>query len=195
MLTKDNIREIVSERRKHNDREDLAECSRAVQDAATRLAAFDGARWVACYLAQSKEVATARLIDESLSRGKRVCVPAWRADARCYGLAVLDRDTPLQAGPLRIPQPADPQWIEPATVDFVAVPGLAFDAGGGRVGHGGGHYDRLLAGSADTPYKVGLAFDFQIFDEVPTGPRDVLMDAVVTETRSMVVEDRQHARA
>jgi 5-formyltetrahydrofolate cyclo-ligase len=80
------------------------------------------------------------------------------------------------------------------------VPGLAFDAAGRRIGHGGGHYDRLLAslrtGAAERgpggaerrlehPPAVGLAFDFQVFDELPSSPDDVAVDVVVTESRTI----------
>ena len=63
------------------------------------------------------------------------------------------------------------------------MPGLAFDPHGGRLGHGKGHYDRLLASSVfDGAWKVGIGFDCQIVAKIPTGEHDVRMDAVVSET-------------
>jgi 5-formyltetrahydrofolate cyclo-ligase len=82
-----------------------------------------------------------------------------------------------------IPEPARPEWVE--AVDAIVVPGLAFDAGGGRLGHGGGHYDAMLAALGPGPARIGAAFDCQVVGNVPTGPRDERMDAVVTETRCL----------
>jgi len=67
-------------------------------------------------------------------------------------------------------------------VDLVVTPGLAFDSSGGRLGHGGGHYDRLLAGTTmQQAFKVGLALECQMVERVPMNARDIRLDAVVTE--------------
>ncbi|MCA9516375.1 MAG: hypothetical protein KC635_15645 [Myxococcales bacterium] len=68
-----------------------------------------------------------------------------------------------------------------AALAALVVPGLAFDAAGGRLGQGGGFYDRLLGGLATRPRLVGLAFAAQVVPSVPREAHDVLMDTVVTE--------------
>ena len=65
-------------------------------------------------------------------------------------------------------------------VEMLVVPGLAFDRSGGRLGRGGGYYDRALA-SVPVPFVCGLAYAAQIVDLVPTTELDVEMDAVATE--------------
>ena len=64
-------------------------------------------------------------------------------------------------------------------------PDVAYDRFGGRTGHGGGHIDRMLAGGGARLLKVGLGFDFQVFDRVPMGKTDVRLDVIVTETETM----------
>lgn len=64
-------------------------------------------------------------------------------------------------------------------IDGFIVPGIAFDANGARLGQGKGFYDRVL--SQVKSQKVGLAFQVQIVDRVPTNNNDILMDSVVTE--------------
>ena len=64
-------------------------------------------------------------------------------------------------------------------LDVLVVPALAFDRTGGRLGHGGGHYDRMLGSWAGL--KVGISFDFQVFDVVPMGSQDIPVDMVITE--------------
>ena len=65
--------------------------------------------------------------------------------------------------------------------DLVVVPGVAFDRRAGRLGHGRAYYDRLLVGVRSGTPLVGLAFECQMFPEVPMFARDVFLDAVVTE--------------
>ena len=64
--------------------------------------------------------------------------------------------------------------------DMLLIPLLAFDAAGGRLGYGGGFYDRTLAGLANR-YRLGCGFAVQQVDAVPVGPYDMRLDAVATE--------------
>lgn len=83
-----------------------------------------------------------------------------------------------------VPRPdrSAPHPIEPAAVDLVVVPGLAFTTGGDRLGQGGGWYDRFLSGVRPATAVVGVCFDEQLVDAVPTEPHDVRMTHVVTPT-------------
>jgi 5-formyltetrahydrofolate cyclo-ligase len=61
------------------------------------------------------------------------------------------------------------------------MPGLAFDSSGGRVGYGGGFYDRYISSLPnykDIP-KVAIAYDFQIVDEVPMNQYDIPVDRII----------------
>ncbi|HEY8899777.1 MAG TPA: 5-formyltetrahydrofolate cyclo-ligase [Chthoniobacterales bacterium] len=70
---------------------------------------------------------------------------------------------------------------KPGEADVVLVPGLAFDRDGGRLGRGGGFYDRFLADPAVRARRVAVAFADQIVERVPTEAHDVHVDAIVTE--------------
>lgn len=70
---------------------------------------------------------------------------------------------------------------DPATVDVVLVPGLAFTPMGDRLGQGGGWYDRFLAQVSDRCVTVGVCFAMQICAELPVEPHDVSLTYVVTE--------------
>ena len=88
-------------------------------------------------------------------------------------------------GPYGISEPDQESW-EPANlseVDLAVVPGLAFDPKGGRLGRGKGFYDRLLSHSEFRGIKVGLAWDWQVVDEVPCESHDSHMDLVVTPSK------------
>ena len=86
----------------------------------------------------------------------------------------------LKPGAFGILEPAfDPKRLgRPEDLGLAVVPGLGFDRRGGRLGRGEGYFDRFLA-EAKKAYKVGLAFEFQIVDEVPREAKDVSVDEVI----------------
>jgi len=86
----------------------------------------------------------------------------------------------LEVGPFGILQPAAD--AEPLVPDVLFVPLVGFTPALDRLGQGGGHYDRWLAEHPPT-LAVGLAWDAQVCDTLPTEPHDKPLDAVVTPTR------------
>lgn len=87
----------------------------------------------------------------------------------------------MQAGEqFGIGEPTGPEYTDLDHVEMIIVPGMAFDTMGNRMGRGRGFYDRLLK-STPNAYKVGVAFSFQMVEQVPVESFDVPMDAVVTE--------------
>lgn len=183
MKSKDEIRQLVREERAKLLPEWVREHSWLAQRALVALPEFRKARLVCCYLAINAEVETDLIVEMCWREGKHVCVPAFRKRMNMYGLAKLEKDTKLVAGNLKVMEPSDTEWADDGTVDFVVVPGVAFDACGGRVGYGKGYYDRILRGMTQNVFTAGLAFDFQIYDRVPMTREDVRLNVVVTEKR------------
>src|SRR4029079_12485020 len=72
--------------------------------------------------------------------------------------------------------------LQAADLDLVMVPGVAFDRHGARMGHGKGYYDKLLQHARLDAPLVALAFECQLFPEIPTAVHDVFMDKIITET-------------
>jgi 5-formyltetrahydrofolate cyclo-ligase len=111
-------------------------------------------------------------------RGQPLVIRAWR-----WG-------EPLAAGVwgIREPKPEAPQ-VDP---DVVLVPLLAFDRAGARVGYGGGYYDLTLARlRARKPVMaVGVAYAIQEIEQVPTTPRDAVLDLVLTEREVIDLRSR-----
>lgn len=83
-----------------------------------------------------------------------------------------------RAGEVRRPE----DDVVPTWADVVIVPGVAFTADGRRLGQGGGWYDRFLVGLRPDATTIGLAFEPQIVEDLPTEQHDVVLDCVVTET-------------
>jgi 5-formyltetrahydrofolate cyclo-ligase len=80
------------------------------------------------------------------------------------------------------PSPSAIPPVDPTSIDVVVVPGLAFTPAGERLGQGGGWYDRVLAQLRDDALTVGVCFEVQIVDAVPSEPHDVVLDVVISES-------------
>ena len=89
---------------------------------------------------------------------------------------------------VNIPQSpkADSDLHLPEAIDLVLVPALAFSRDRHRLGRGGGFFDRLLGGRGAGAFKLGVCFSFQVVDAMATEPHDVIMDAVVTESETLI---------
>lgn len=191
MTSKDNIRREIARQRRALDPALAERKSRRAQDRFVALPAFGKARRVAAYLAMAGEVYTDRILAAAWAAGKTACVPAYRTESGQYELAVIEENDAIMAGPWRTLEPARKQWIAIHDVDVIAIPGMAFDRHGHRLGRGGGHYDRMLASDAwqpaPGPTKVGLMFGFQLVEAVPAMKWDVNMDILVSEKESLRV--------
>jgi 5-formyltetrahydrofolate cyclo-ligase len=138
------------------------------------------------YAAGAEEPDPSRALVALRDRGAAILLPRVTGD-RLEVVAVEDLAA-LAPGYLGIPEPAGPAvaMFPPSDTAGLAVlvPGVAFDPQGGRLGQGGGHYDRQLAlfdGAATAPLLVGVAFTTQLVHEVPRTPHDRGVHLVVTE--------------
>ena len=144
------------------------------------------ARHLFVYVHFRSEVETLPLIEHCLAQGKTISVPVTlRNESRLLAVQITDPATQLQSGCFGIPEPTkkqiDQAQIEPAAIDVVVVPGSVFDTLGGRLGYGGGYYDRFLSQDAPQARRIGLAYTLQIAGQVPAEPHDQYMDMIITE--------------
>jgi 5,10-methenyltetrahydrofolate synthetase len=150
------------------------------------LRALRQSRVTLAYASFGTELDTRPLLRRVLDGGRLLVLPRVERVARRLALyQVRDLDADLQPGTWGIPEPVSERCrpVMPDEIDFVLVPGVAFDHHGGRVGHGGGYYDRLLAGwPPPMPPLVAAAFELQVVPAVPVLPTDHRVDLVVTES-------------
>ncbi len=93
----------------------------------------------------------------------------------------LDRQRDLEARRYGVPEPRSGMPIEPGELRAVLVPGLGFDRSGARLGRGAGFYDRYLPGIRPETLVIGVCFEVQVVERVPTEGHDRLVDTLVTE--------------
>jgi 5-formyltetrahydrofolate cyclo-ligase len=153
------------------------------------------------FLSTDLEIDTAPLLEAALEDNKKVFAPITTGQRLCFYRLFSPRG-PWREGPFHIREPAlpppgpsqsSPPALDPA--DFPALiilPGLAFDPLGGRLGHGGGFYDRFLANleapaAAPSYFLTGLCLETQILPHIPVDPWDRPMDALCTGKRFIVV--------
>ena len=181
---KQSLRATASERRRQQP--DKERFSRVILAALTGLPEFRRSTSPVLYVDVRDEVRTQPIIASTLAAVGPVILPYCQEnDLR---LCRVDQLGELAPGTYGILEPivalrkdADRQ-VDPAHVDLIVIPGVAFDRHGHRLGHGLGYYDRLLARVADSTTLVALAFDCQVFDNVPHEPHDVAVDIIVTES-------------
>lgn len=127
------------------------------------------------------EVSTDSLL-KKLFKKKKIIVPKLKSKGIClYELKDAGR---FKKGKFGIREPAvcipKKAWHE---IDVALIPGVAFDVSGHRIGFGGGHFDRFLKKLDCT--TIGLAYELQIIDKVPTHQYDVPVDFIITEKRTI----------
>ena len=125
------------------------------------------------------------LAERALTLGKALASPRVDLQSRMLSLhRVRDLSIDLAPGYRGIPEP---RTLCPAVaideIEWVLVPGVAFDIHGRRLGYGGGYYDRLLPLLPRAAPRIAGAFEAQLVDEVPAAPHDLSVDLIVTEAR------------
>lgn len=176
-------RQVLAKRDAINEATRLAK-SDAVWKRLVELEAFQMAPQALFYMTHGSEVDTALMRRMTRELGMAVAVPRSMPGAKSMQFHLLgeDEDGVLIPGAYGILQPSPETPLAVLTPDTVVlVPGAVFDRKGHRLGFGSGYYDRWLAGEGKGLVKVGLAFDEQVVDHVPTEAHDVDMDWVVSD--------------
>jgi 5-formyltetrahydrofolate cyclo-ligase len=167
---------------------DRQEKSAAIIERILRMPAMDNWKTLFIYVNFRSEVETLPLIRRCLESGQRVAVPLVDVgQSTMIALQVTDPEQDLHPGYYGIPEP-DPEktvLVAGKEIDAVVLPGSVFDLEGGRLGYGGGYYDRFLVNDAPQACRIGLAFELQVVEAVPLEPHDQRLDYLITEKRTI----------
>lgn len=159
--------------------------SQAICQRFAALPEYAAAGTVMVYVDARAEVRTRHFLPTALTHGKRVVVPYCLE--RELELFHLEDMQELALGMYKILEPRPElrglpgKRVDVPEVDLIMVPGVAFDRRGARMGHGFGYYDKLLEHARRETPLVALAYECQLFPEIPTAAHDIFMDKIVTE--------------
>ena len=189
MMTKDEYRELVKEQRKMLGIENIEMLSKVITDEYCSLDTYKESKVIMPYYSMDYEVNTKHLIEKAINDGKIVAVPKTYIDEIGNGYMMfvkINENTVFKKTHFGVMEPESDDIDVPEAdvkIDYI-MPGLAFDLRGGRIGYGRGYYDRYLM-VYDRPnlHKVAFAFDFQIFDEIPSDEYDKKYDMIISENR------------
>ncbi len=137
-------------------------------------AAFMMASNILMYHSLPDELSTLSFIDKWATQ-KSFFLP--RVNGVNLDILPYDRSR-LALGAFHIEEPQGDNLSSIDDIELIIVPGVAYDKQGNRVGRGKGYYDRLLNNTKAT--KIGIAYDFQLVDEIEAEPHDVKVDVVIT---------------
>ncbi len=167
--TKKGLRGEMREKLLSQSAEELAAKSLLIRGKLLKEELFKKAACVCFYVSLPREVDTSAMIEDALAMGKRVVVPLSDLENKEIKLYQIKGRSGLTRS------------VTMEEVDCVIVPGLAFDKRNNRVGRGGGFYDRFLWQFRSEIPKIGLAFSFQVVQEVPHESHDVPLDLILTD--------------
>lgn len=183
---KKEFRKKVINLRKEKDKDFIKHNSDIITDKLLNLDCIKNAKNIMLYLDFNNEVSTDNLIKKLLNLGKIVSSPiTLKEERKLIPSQITDLKNGIQYGAynIREPKPECSPAINIKDLDVVIVPAVAYDKNCYRLGYGGGFYDRFLENLRKDAVTIGIAFDLQIFDEVPKEAHDAQLDYIVTESR------------
>ena len=183
------IRTEVKQRRAQADPAFLHEASLRIRKSFTNLEAYQSSGILLAYVDAKREVETRLLMQQAWEDGKKVAAPRVDRDGIMH-YYFLEHLEDLEPGSFGIMEPKESCPLCETEEGLLLMPGVAFDVRCHRVGYGGGYYDRYLEKHPGLVH-IALAFEFQVFDEVPFEDHDILPEMIVTEERLLLPEERK----
>jgi len=161
---------------------DRANRSLSIRDKLFATSEFKKAKIILFYASLKNEVETDTMIKEAQTRGKTIGLPVvFEKEKKLVPYLVSDIDKQLTYGiyGIREPNKEHTESISVEDLNLVIVPGVAFDIKGNRLGRGKGYYDRFLKALPKDAATIGLAFDFQIVNDLPHSSEDSPVKKVI----------------
>lgn len=199
------IRRDVLQKRRQLSYDEVKTRSKNIYKRLKSLRAFQESKSVLIYVAMSDEVQTNEMLQDSFDDKKIVAVPIVRKMENLLLLSVLSEShvNELSTGTINNestnwskskfgifePSKDTVKPISISEIDLIIVPGLGFDKSMMRLGFGGGHYDRLLEMRNEATLSIAVAFDFQVYPQIPHCAYDQKVDIIITD-KEIIQPDR-----
>lgn len=195
MFDKSDMRKSLKAMRDAIPEEDRVAQSKSITQVLQGTEMYQNARFVLCYVSFGSEVDTHELIQQAIRDQKKVYVPKIVSSDNGKHMEFFQCEDihALQPGSMGILEPeADYAKVFPYDIHLsldraeeclVIVPGLGFDEHLGRIGYGGGYYDRFLS-KCRKQFSIGVAYKQQMIENIPMDENDVAVDLVLTSDRA-----------
>ena len=184
MATKTYLRSVLGTCRDRLPKSYGASVSATVQKRLIASPWYAQARTIVLYAAKNREIETAMIFADAIAAGRVVLFPRVLPSSNELALVRVDDPRDLEPGAFGVAEPSGSEVVPVADLEraLICVPGLAFSPNGQRLGRGGGYYDRLLAQARPQLPSAGLAYSFQVLDQIPQSPDDRRLDLIFTES-------------
>ena len=181
MKDKGSLRKHFLKLLKEQNKEERLRKSRLIAEQFWELPAIQKARSILFYASMPGEVDTLLMIEKAIFKGKRVSLPIVEHHQRELIPTLISSMEDVHKGTYGNAEPHfDPdKALALKDIDAVIVPGLAFDRQNNRLGRGAGYYDRFLSTLPKNVTTVGLAFDFQLTDCLPSEAHDMRLQQII----------------
>lgn len=178
-VMKNELRKNIKDLRRNMPSEEVLIKSKKASEFLIKSDIFKNSDCIMLYKALGNETDTETIIREAIAKGKKVALPVTDAKNGRITPFMADADTSFEKGGFSVMEPQNTAVVQNGEIDVVVVPGIAFDLQGNRIGFGKGCYDMFL--EKCSAVKIGLCYDFQVVDEIPTEAFDIKMDYILTE--------------
>ena len=183
---KNTLRSEMIKKRKNMSSEDANIYSKEIINTLINMDIFKNSKNIMLYLSFKNEVDTFRLVEICLKSNKRVIVPhCVKETIEIIPCEISDVKNNLIKTKIGVMEP-DPNHLNVFSLDkldLIIVPGVVFDENCNRIGFGAGYYDRFLSKlNKDVP-TIGLCYEYQLIDIVPTNKYDIPLHSILTEKR------------
>jgi len=186
LKTKEEIRKEMLEMRNTITKDYVFTNSKKILEQLLTVEEFVNSNCVSIYLSFGNEVDTFLIVEWLKQNNKRIVVPyTEKNEIKLTPVYVNDMDEDLTESLFGYPEPIIERvkFARLDEIDFVIVPGVAFDDSKSRIGYGKGYYDQYLSRFNPDVRFAGLAYDFQLLDLIPNEQHDIKMDIIISEKR------------
>lgn len=173
---KDKLRKEIAAKKQQFTSEDLLLMSEEVFSVLEITGTFRDASTIFIYNAMPDEVSTQAFVKRWMGE-KNFYYPVVKGNDLVF--RKVSKDLSFTQSSLGVNEPLGDDFTDFKKVDLIIVPGVAFDRSGNRLGRGKGYYDRFLP-KLKAP-KMGVCFDFQLYDKIAVSENDVKMDIIISE--------------
>jgi 5-formyltetrahydrofolate cyclo-ligase len=183
-VNKKYLRTILGECRNALPAAYVASTSRRLQLRVLASGFYQAASCIVLYTAKDNEVATDLLLAAALASERRVLLPRIIPENHELVFVRVRDVAELARGSFGILEPTGTETVPAAELGpaLFCVPGIAFSPAGQRLGRGGGYFDRILAALAPHTITAGLAYSFQLLNQLPESPNDRRLNLIFTES-------------